>query len=120
MCRFPSGIVSPVIELGAHSQNWSCLHEVRKKMGARPYWDLRHPSLPPRLTILSHLPPVPTMEPKTQQPKEQKGTISALNALIEALNLVKEVSSITPAKAVFGSASVLLTMIRVRLFLVLY
>ena len=33
---------------------------------------------------------------------------------IEVLNLAKEVSSITPAKAVFGSVSVLLAMIRVR------
>ena len=32
---------------------------------------------------------------------------------IEAMNLAKEVSSITPAKAVFGSVSILLTMIRV-------
>ena len=55
------------------------------------------------------------MEHKTQQPKEQEGTISALNALIEALNLAKEVSSITPAKAVFGSASILLAMIRASL-----
>ena len=60
------------------------------------------------------------MEPKTQQPKEQEGAISALNVLIEALNLAKEVSSITPAKAVFGSASVLLAMIRVCLLPVLY
>ena len=37
-----------------------------------------------------------------------------LNAAIEALNLAKEISSVTPAKAVFGSVSVLLVMIRVR------
>ena len=42
----------------------------------------------------------------------------ALNVTIEALNLAKEISSVTPAKAVFGSASILLAMIRVR-FLVL-
>ena len=54
------------------------------------------------------------MEPRTQQPKEQEGTISALNTFIEALNIAKEVSSITPAKAVFGSASILLVMIKVR------
>ena len=39
-----------------------------------------------------------------------------LNVAIEAMNLAKEISSVTPAKAVFGSVSVLLTMIRVRLF----
>jgi len=42
------------------------------------------------------------------------GVLSTLNVAIEAMNLAKEISSITPAKAVFGSVSVLLTMIRVR------
>ena len=41
--------------------------------------------------------------------------LSLLDAAIEAMNLAKEVSSVTPAKAVFGSVSALLTMIRVRL-----
>ena len=36
-----------------------------------------------------------------------------MNAAIEAMNLAREVSSMTPAKAVFGSVGVLLTMIRV-------
>ena len=36
-----------------------------------------------------------------------------LDVAIEALNLAKEISSVTPAKAVFGSVSVILTMIRV-------
>ena len=66
--------------------------------------------------------PALIMEPKTQQrmAKEQESAIPALNVLIEALNLAKEVSSITPAKAIFGSASILLAMIRVRFLLVLY
>ena len=55
------------------------------------------------------------METESQQPKEQKGVISALNGFIEVFNLAKEISSNTPAKAVFGSASVLLAMIRVSL-----
>lgn len=59
------------------------------------------------------------MEPTTQQPKEREGTISALNVLIDALDLAKEIASITPAKAVLGSASILLSMIRVSLLLVL-
>lgn len=58
------------------------------------------------------------MKTNSQQPKEQKGIVSALNGGIEALNLAKEVSSITPAKAIFGSASILLAMIRVSLLLV--
>jgi hypothetical protein len=41
-----------------------------------------------------------------------------LNSAIEAMNLAKEALSMTPAKAVFGSVSILLTMIRVRFLLV--
>ena len=55
------------------------------------------------------------METESQQPKEQEGVISVLNGFIEVFNLAKEVSSNTPAKAVFGSVSVLLAMIRVSL-----
>jgi len=53
------------------------------------------------------------MEAISQRPKERGGTISSLNVAIEAMNLAKEVSSITPAKAVFGTVSALLAMIRV-------
>jgi len=53
------------------------------------------------------------MQAKTQQPKGRDGVISSLNIAIEGLNLAKEVSSVTPAKAVFGSASALLTLIKV-------
>ena len=53
------------------------------------------------------------MSTKRQRPKGQEGTLSSLNLAIEAMNLAKEISSITPAKAVFGSVSVLLSMIRV-------
>ena len=55
------------------------------------------------------------MKPESQRPKGREGAISALNIAIEALNLAKELSSITPAKAVFGSVSVILTMIKVSL-----
>jgi hypothetical protein len=58
------------------------------------------------------------METELRRPKGRESTISALNAAIEALNLAKEVSSITPAKAVFGSVSVILTTIRVSSLLV--
>jgi len=56
------------------------------------------------------------MTDKSQRPKERDGALSSLNVAIEGLNLAKELSSITPAKAVFGSVSVLLTMIRVSFF----
>ena len=56
------------------------------------------------------------MDPKSSKgQKRQENAISLLNVAIETLNLAKEVSSATPAKAVFGSVSVLLTMIKVRL-----
>jgi len=55
------------------------------------------------------------MDPKSQRQKEQGGALSSLNVAIEILNLAKEVSDITPAKAAFGSVSALLTMVRVRL-----
>ena len=53
------------------------------------------------------------MEAESQRPKEQEGSVTALNAAIEAMNLAEELPSITPAKAVFGSVSVVPTMIRV-------
>ena len=37
-----------------------------------------------------------------------------LNSAIDAINLAKEASSITPAKVAFGAAGILLTMIKVR------
>ena len=53
------------------------------------------------------------MEAKSQRPEGREGAILALDVAIEALNLAKELSSITPAKAVFGSVSVILVMIKV-------
>jgi len=50
---------------------------------------------------------------ESQRPKGRGGYISALNVAAGAMDLVGEVSNITPAKAVFGSVSAILTMIRV-------
>ena len=47
-----------------------------------------------------------------QCPKDREGTISGLNAAIEALDLAKT-SSTTPVETVFGSFAILLTTIRV-------
>jgi len=63
---------------------------------------------------MSQPPQVLTVEQKSQRPKDREGVISLLNATIEALNLAKEISSITPATAAFASVNVLLAMIRVR------
>jgi len=58
------------------------------------------------------------MDAKPQRPKELEGTIPALNAAIEAMNLAKELSTIKQAKDIFGSVSVTLTMLRVGFLLV--
>jgi len=48
-----------------------------------------------------------------RRPSRRGDTISLFNAAIEAVNLAKEASSITPAKAAFASAGILLRMIKV-------
>ena len=53
------------------------------------------------------------MDPVAHEQKRRDVILSSLNAAIETLNLAKEISSITPAKAVFGSVSVILTTIKV-------
>ena len=54
------------------------------------------------------------MDVDPQQPRGRGGALSLLNVAIDALDLAKEVSVITPARAAFASVSILLTMIRVR------
>jgi hypothetical protein len=56
------------------------------------------------------------MDAKSQRHRDV--TFSTLNAAIEAMNLAKEIASITPAKAVFGSVGVVLIMIRVSFLLI--
>jgi hypothetical protein len=53
-----------------------------------------------------------------QRPERRDGALPSLNVAIEAMNLAKEALSMTPAKAAFGSVSILLTMIRVGFLLV--
>ena len=53
----------------------------------------------------------------SKRQKRRENALCLLDAAIEAMNLVKEISGGTPAKAVFGSVSVLLTMIMVRFLL---
>jgi len=54
------------------------------------------------------------MDERSLEPKRREHALSLLTMAIEAMNLAKEVSSATPAKAIFGSVATLLTMIRVR------
>jgi len=58
------------------------------------------------------------MTDKSQQPKWRDGVLPLLDVTINGLTLAKELSSIAPAQAVFGSVAILLTMIRVSLALV--
>ena len=53
----------------------------------------------------------------SQQPKECDGVLTTLDLFIQTLNIAKDACGIPPAQVAFGSASVLLTMIRVRLSL---
>jgi len=57
------------------------------------------------------------MKVESQRPEEGENAVSALNTAIEALNLAKDGSGVAPAKAVFGSVSVILVMIRVSFLL---
>lgn len=59
------------------------------------------------------------MDSNAPQPNRREKIVSALNVAIEALNLAKEMSSVTPAKVVFGSVTVILVMIKVCMFFVL-
>ena len=53
------------------------------------------------------------MATRPQRPKRRDTTLSSLNAAIEGVNLAKDSLGMTPAKAAFGSVSVILTTIRV-------
>jgi hypothetical protein len=68
------------------------------------------------LILFSHPPPVSTMA-SSQQPKGRDAALTTLNLLIQGLNVAKDACGIPPAQIAFGSASVLLTMIRVCLSL---
>ena len=57
-----------------------------------------------------------TMEANSQRLKEPNGVLSSLNAAIATLDLARDKSSVKQAKDVIGSASILLTTIRVCFF----
>lgn len=70
-------------------------------------------ALSPRHIIFPLLLRPSAMDAKPQRPKHQDAVLSSLNTAIDAINIAKDVMDIAPAKAVFGSVSVVLTMIRV-------
>lgn len=51
------------------------------------------------------------MEAEFKQHKGREAAISTLNGAVEVMNLAEKTSTITPAKTIFGSASILLTLI---------
>ena len=57
------------------------------------------------------------MNARSKQSKRRDDVLSSLNVTIEGLNIAQNLSSITPAKAVFSTVSVILTMIRVNFLL---
>ena len=56
------------------------------------------------------------MDVESRKPEQVKGATSALNVAIEAMDLARRLSTVAPAKDVFGSVSVSLTMLRVSSF----
>ena len=57
------------------------------------------------------------MASSSQQPTGRDNTLLRLNLAIDALSIAKDVSTIAPAQAAFGSVCALLTIIRVLVFL---
>jgi hypothetical protein len=62
--------------------------------------------------LSSHPPPVSTMA-SSQPPKGRDGVLMTLDVFIQALDIAKDACGVPPAQVALGSASVLLTMIRV-------
>ena len=50
----------------------------------------------------------------SQRPKGRDGVISTLDVFIQTLGIAKDACGVPPAQIAFGSAGVLLTMIRAR------
>ena len=86
-------------------------------IAARLSQGLESPSQPADHNVSSHPVDPEHMDRNAQRQKRRENVLSLLDVAIETLTLAKEVSSITPAKAVFGSVSTILTMIRVNSFL---
>ena len=53
------------------------------------------------------------MEVEYKQPKKWEAAISTLNRAVEVMDLAEKISAITPAKTLFGSVRILLTLITV-------
>ena len=92
------------------------LHRVcHAEMDARPYQRSEFSAQALSSTATSRSPCVSTTTDKSKQPKMRDGSILSLDAAIGLVNISEEASSMTPAPAVFGVATILLTTIRVSL-----
>ena len=64
--------------------------------------------------VSTHLPTTWTMTSTSQRPKGPDVFLPTLDAFIQVLSLAKDTCGIPPAQIAFGSACILLTMIRAR------
>ena len=91
-----------------------CPHEASLRLATRWTLTLFGVSLAastPQFSLAT--PRISTMKAEFQRPKGRKDAIEALNAAIKDTDLTEKTSCVAPAKIVFGSASILLTLIRV-------
>jgi hypothetical protein len=101
--------INPTASRGPLSASARCAATI----AVRLYQGLDSPSSPADYNVSSYHIDFEVMYATAQRQKRRDIIISSLNVAIEASNLAKELCSITPAKPVFGSFSVILTMIRV-------
>ena len=79
-------------------------------------WDSLAANAPPG-HVTSHLSQILTMDAFGPPRERRYVVLDSLEAAIKSLDLARDVTNIAPAKAAFGSVSVLLTTIVVGLFL---
>jgi hypothetical protein len=108
--------VPPVTSSCGLFPEWSFV-KCTATVAACPYLGSGYSSCPADHNVSSYHVDFEPMAPNAQQQERRDIAISSLNLAIEVSNLAKEFCSITPAKPVFGSFSVILTMIKVRFFL---
>ena len=94
------------------------MHEAyHDKIAAHLYRGSGSSLQPVRHAAFSQPPRISTMATKSRGAKGRDDALSLLNRAIDAVDLAKEDSGITQAKAAFGSVGVLFTMIRVSFLL---
>ena len=113
MCDQPIGCILEHRKLIRFTK-WLQLHQAcHTKMDARLYQYSESSAQPLRSTLSR----ASTMTDKPKQQKRQDAAILSLDLAIGLVNIAKEVSSMTPAPAVFGVATILLTTIKVSYIL---